>query len=96
DLLKVYKETRNGLIGADYSSKLSPALSAGCISARTIYHEVKKYEHARVANDSTYWLIFELLWRDYFRFVAAKYENKIFYGQGIRKKETRWQHDVTK
>ena len=96
DLLKSYKETRNGLIGADYSSKFSPALSLGCLSARTIYYEVKKYEQVRVANDSTYWLIFELLWRDYFRFVAAKYGNKIFHAQGIRKKETQWQHDLKK
>ena len=33
DCLKDYKETRNGLVGADYSSKLSPWLSTGCISA---------------------------------------------------------------
>jgi deoxyribodipyrimidine photo-lyase len=37
DLLKTYKETRNGLIGADYSSKFSAWLSLGCISPRTIY-----------------------------------------------------------
>jgi deoxyribodipyrimidine photo-lyase len=49
-----------------------------------------------VANDSTYWLIFELLWRDYFRFVAAKYGTKIFQAQGICKKETQWQHDVAR
>jgi deoxyribodipyrimidine photo-lyase len=94
DLLKHYKETRNELIGADYSSKFSVALAHGCISPRTIYYEVKKYEQQRVANDSTYWLIFELLWRDYFRFAAEKYGSKIFHRKGIRNKETKWLHDV--
>lgn len=71
-------------------------MSLGCISARTIHYEVKKYEQERLANDSTYWLVFELLWRDYFRFVAAKYGTKIFRRQGIRKKEIKWQHDLIK
>lgn len=84
DLLKVYKETRNGLIGADYSSKFSAWLALGCLSPRYIYDEVKKYEQERVKNDSTYWLIFELIWRDYFRFVAKKYGNRIFQYGGIR------------
>ncbi len=85
DLLKSYKTTRNELIGADYSTKLSPWLSLGCISPRVIYSEVKRYETERVKNDSTYWLMFELLWRDYFRFAAKKYGNKIFNLNGIRK-----------
>lgn len=84
DLLKVYKETRNGLIGADYSSKFSAWLALGCLSPRYIYDEIKRYERERTANDSTYWLIFELIWRDYFRFVAKKYENRIFRYEGIR------------
>ncbi|MEM6632562.1 MAG: DASH family cryptochrome [Bacteroidota bacterium] len=98
DLLKVYKETRNGLLGADYSSKFSPWLALGCISPRAIYWEVKKYETERVKNDSTYWLIFELLWRDYFQFIAYKHGNKLFLEGGIRDRhltvhenEDRWE-----
>ncbi len=37
DLLKVYKETRNGMLGMNYSSKFSPWLDNGCISPRFIY-----------------------------------------------------------
>jgi deoxyribodipyrimidine photo-lyase len=70
--LAKYKETRNGLIGPDYSSKFSPWLAHGCISPRQIYAEVKKYEKNRVKNDSTYWLVFELLWRDFFQFVMLQ------------------------
>ena len=84
DCLKDYKETRNGLVGADYSSKLSPWLSIGCVSAVEIYHEIKKYESERVANDSTYWLFFELLWREFFRFVARRYGAQIFKRNGIK------------
>jgi deoxyribodipyrimidine photo-lyase len=84
DSLKSYKETRNGLIGADYSSKFSPWLSLGCLSPREIYWEIKKYEHDRIANDSTYWLIFELLWRDYFRFMFKKHGNKYFAKSGFK------------
>jgi len=69
DLLKTYKETRNQMLGKDYSSKLSPYLSLGSISPRTVYFQVKKYEAERVQNESTYWLIFELLWKDYFYFI---------------------------
>ena len=64
--LSTYKETRNGLIGADYSSKLSVWLWNGCISPRRIYWEVLNYEKRVKKNQSTYWLILELIWRDYF------------------------------
>lgn len=70
--LSVYKETRNGMVGEDYSSKFSAWLSLGCISPKEIYEEVKNYERVFGANDSTYWLIFELLWRDYFGFSMQK------------------------
>lgn len=57
-------------------------LAHGCISPRKIYWEIKRYEQERTANQSTYWVIFELLWRDYFRYVALKYGNQIFYEGG--------------
>ncbi len=94
DRLKVYKETRNGMVGADYSSKFSPWLALGCLSPRFIYQEVKRYEQERVNNDSTYWLIFELLWRDFFRFVAQKYGNALFSSAGLRRKYLPWQRNL--
>ncbi len=87
DLLRDYKETRNGLLGADYSSKFSAWLADGSLSPRVIYQEVRRYEAERVKNKSTYWLIFELLWRDYFRFMAKKYGNLIFRVEGIRQED---------
>lgn len=83
-----YKETRNGMIGENYSSKFSAWLAQGCISARTIYHEIKQFEKLHGANESTYWLEFELLWRDYFRFMFKKYHHKFFLQYGIKEPET--------
>ncbi|MFQ3577359.1 MAG: DASH family cryptochrome, partial [Cytophagales bacterium] len=80
--LSVYKETRNGMLGLDYSSKLSPWLAFGCVSPRQVYHEIVRFEHERQKNDSTYWLIFELLWRDYFKWLSLKYGHKMFVPSG--------------
>jgi len=83
DLLSTYFETRNGMIGGDYSTKFSPWLAHGCLSPRMIYHEIQKYESKVVANKSTYWVIFELIWRDYFRFFCEKHGDKVFLPGGI-------------
>jgi deoxyribodipyrimidine photo-lyase len=93
DRLQTYKETRNGMLGADYSSKFSAWLALGCLSPRYIAQQVQKYEQERVANDSTYWLIFELLWRDYFRFICAKHGNQIFKRSGLQGVDLTWQQD---
>jgi deoxyribodipyrimidine photo-lyase len=82
--LSNYKETRNGMVGDDYSSKFSAWLAIGCISPRYIYEEIKNYEKQFGANDSTYWLIFELLWRDFFRFMFKKHQTKFFLYAGIQ------------
>ncbi|WP_100611341.1 DASH family cryptochrome [Confluentibacter lentus] len=85
-----YKLTRNGLIGVDYSSKCSPWLANGSLSARTIYWEMKRFEQEHVKNESTYWLIFELIWRDYFKYISMKHQNNIFKIGGILQKEYEW------
>ena len=91
--LKAYKDTRNGMLGADYSSKFSPWLALGCLSPRYIYEQVQDYEAQHVKNDSTYWLIFELLWRDYFRFICAKHGVRIFRRSGLQGVEIAWKQD---
>ncbi|TAE23993.1 MAG: DASH family cryptochrome [Candidatus Kapaibacterium sp.] len=93
DCLKNYKETRNGLIGADYSSKFSAWLALGCLSPRFVFAEVQRYERERVTNDSTYWLVFELLWRDFFRFTARKYDTALFRASGIMNVKRSWNLD---
>ena len=57
-------------------------LAHGCLSPRQIFWEITRYEKQRTANQSTYWVIFELLWRDYFKFVALKFGDRLFYKSG--------------
>lgn len=78
-----YHDTRNGLLGTDFSSKLSLWLAHGALSPRLIYAEIQRFEREVCANRSTYWLFFELLWRDFFRFVAAQHGTRIFQAGGL-------------
>jgi deoxyribodipyrimidine photo-lyase len=94
DRLRGYKRTRNGLLGAGYSSKLSPWLTLGCLSPRRVYAEVERYERERVANDSTYWLVFELRWRDFFAFQFLRHGSQHFRREGIRNRtDIEWRED---
>jgi deoxyribodipyrimidine photo-lyase len=95
DRLRVYKETRNGMLNPDDSSKLSPWLALGCLSPRYVHAQVIQYEAERVKNDSTYWLIFELLWRDYFRWMSAKHGDRLFRDSGLRGLKLPWKTDLT-
>jgi deoxyribodipyrimidine photo-lyase len=94
--LQYYKRTRNGLLGVDYSAKLSPWLANGSISARTIFWEVKQFEKEIQQNQDTYWLIFELIWRDFFKYVSLKHGNSIFKLGGILNKEYNWERSKEK
>ncbi len=91
--LAFYKKTRNGLLGTDYSSKFSPWLANGSISPTLIYREVKKFEAEVTKNEDTYWLVFELLWRDFFKYISLKHGNEIFKVGGILKKKYSWGND---
>jgi deoxyribodipyrimidine photo-lyase len=84
NLIKQYKQTRNALDDWNSSSKLSMWLANGCLSAKTVYHTIKQYEKECGDNDSTYWLYFELLWREYFQWYLAKHQNKLFHFSGIK------------
>jgi deoxyribodipyrimidine photo-lyase len=67
-------------VPAPYSTKLSPWLALGCVSARTIAAEVRAYEAGSPggANESTYWVLFELLWRDFFKVGALAWGDSLF------------------
>jgi len=92
--LSRYKKTRNGLVGEMYSSKLSPWLANGSISARTIYYNIRKYEQEIEKNQSTYWLVFELIWRDFFKYVSLKHGKDLFRKEGILNKNYSWSLDI--
>lgn len=82
--LETYRDTHNQLLGANASSKLSPWIANGSLSVRYIYQEIRKFEKERVENDSTRWLICELLWRDFFHFNALKHGSNLFLKGGIQ------------
>jgi deoxyribodipyrimidine photo-lyase len=54
--MAAYKETRNGLIGKDYSTKLSAYLAHGCITARQVHATMARFEDgdASTANSAVF------------------------------------------
>ena len=78
-----YKRTRNGLVGLDYSSKWSLWLATGALSPRQAYAELRQFEATRGATESSYWLWFELLWRDYFRFLHMQHGRALYRARGL-------------
>lgn len=78
-----YKATRNALTGRDFSSKLSPWLASGALSPRQVWAALQAFEHAHGANEGSYWLGFELLWRDYFRFLHLRHGAALYRARGL-------------
>ncbi|KAI4301420.1 hypothetical protein L6164_034701 [Bauhinia variegata] len=77
--------TQESIYGASFSCKISPWLSAGCLSPRSMFDELKKTAGRAISASSnrndggsgasstgTNWLMSELLWRDFFRFITKK------------------------
>lgn len=91
-----YKNSRNGLLGSDFSTKLSAYLAQGCITARQIHEKLAKYEdgndeslaesqgYGEGENEGTKAIRFELLWRDYMRLCNRKFKGKLFLRSGFR------------
>lgn len=96
ELLTGYRWSRNKSDGLDYSSKLSPQLALGCISPREIFEKVKAYEANIKKNQSTWWLVFELVWRDYFTFKSMRLGTAIFKTKGYKDKNISWENDPSK
>ncbi|GAA6058499.1 hypothetical protein JCM10212_006938 [Sporobolomyces blumeae] len=78
-----YKQTRNGLLGHSYSTKLSPFLAHGMVSPRLVMQYLAEHEERFTQTQNTYWVQFELLWRDYFFYTARKFGNNIFLLGGL-------------
>ena len=83
-LAHTYKATRNQLSGLDYSTKFSVWLASGALSARMLYKHLQDFEAEHGANDGSYWIWFELLWRDYFRFLHLRFGAQLYRRSGLR------------
>ncbi|MCF2946623.1 DASH family cryptochrome [Paraglaciecola aquimarina] len=77
-----YKQTRNDLHGLHRTTMFSPWLALGCLSPKQVWRAITEYEHTNQANDSTKWLKFELLWREYFQWLARHNGNELFTFKG--------------
>ena len=89
DAIATYKTTRNALDEDMASSRLSFWLANGSLSARQVATEIRRYEQARTQNESTYWLWFELLWREYFHWYAMRHGGCLFRYRGVSGARTR-------
>jgi deoxyribodipyrimidine photo-lyase len=83
-----YKATRNGLSGTDFSSKLSPWLATGALSAAQAIAAIRDFEAEHGANDGSYWLWFELLWREHFRLLHLQHGAALFRARGLTRQPT--------
>ena len=71
EMRRIPLERRTSIhLASDFSCRISPWLALGCLSPRNIYAEVKKYSSKDGTKSTTF---YELLWRDFFRFITYKY-----------------------
>ena len=94
--MSAYKDTRNGLLGLDFSTKLSAWLALGSITARQVHWQLIDFEDGKTdigkgaqgygkgENKGTAAVRFELLWRDYMRLCTRKFRTRLFYLAGYR------------
>lgn len=83
DAPSIYKQTRNALDDWTHSTKFSAWLANGSLSVKVLLNRLRQYQREVVANDSTYWIWFELLWREYFYWYAEAHQQQLFTFQGI-------------
>ncbi|KAL1832943.1 hypothetical protein DCAR_0102979 [Daucus carota subsp. sativus] len=78
----------DSIYGANFSCRISPWLAMGCLSPRAMFDELKSSASRSISAASTKkdggsgssdtgmnWLLYELLWRDFFRFITKKYSS---------------------
>ena len=94
-----YKDTRNGLLGLDFSTKLSAWLALGSVTSRQIHWMMMEFEdgltdlgkdapgYRQGENKGTASIRFELLWRDYMRLCTRKFGSRLFLLDGFRQEK---------
>ncbi len=91
-----YKTTRNALDDWTHSTKFSAWLANGSLSVKVLLNRLRHYERNVIANESTYWIWFELLWREYFYWYAVTHQQKLFWFKGIAQHAPLTQFDKTR
>jgi len=83
-----YRETRDALMGEDSSSRLSPWLASGTLSAREVNAALVAHEERCGSSEHTKWFRMELLWRDFFQLVALQQGRRLFLRRGFAGRST--------
>ncbi|MBU6121786.1 DASH family cryptochrome [Hymenobacter siberiensis] len=84
-LIGRYDDTRNEMLGEAFSTKFSPWLANGSLSARQIWAAIDGYDATHGARSKgAMQLRLELLWRDYFRLLAHRAGPDFFRWRGLR------------
>ncbi|MDB5271201.1 MAG: cryptochrome [Hymenobacter sp.] len=84
-LIGRYDDTRNQMLGEAFSTKFSPWLANGSLSARQIWAAIDGYDATHGARSKgAMQLRLELLWRDYFRLLAQRAGPDFFRWRGLR------------
>ena len=84
-----YKTRRNGLLGTEYSTKFSPWLASGALSPRRIWQACLNLEETLGGSPEVEWIRVELLWREYFQWVAYRAGSRLFHKKGFREQAPR-------
>jgi len=90
DGLHHYKARRNGLVGTEFSSKLSPFLALGSLSVRRIWQEILRYQALHGADEGSEWLKQELLWREFFLWSEQRHGAAFHGATGLQNRQPAW------
>ncbi|MCP9931655.1 hypothetical protein KBY82_12780 [Cyanobium sp. AMD-g] len=91
--LRDYKATRNGLVGTEFSAKVSPFLGVGSLSVRRIWQEVLRYQELHGADEGSEWMQQELLWREFFLWSEQKHGDAFHAPGGLQHRPPDWVED---
>ncbi|KZZ57499.1 hypothetical protein A3762_10030 [Oleiphilus sp. HI0125] len=84
-----YKQTRNAFDGWENSSKWSFWLANGSLSVKQAAQALKEFQVVHGENEDNGWLMFELLWREYFQWYARAFNKRMFLVDGLFDQEKR-------
>lgn len=87
-----YKNTRNGMLGKNYSSGFSVYLANGALDVKDLWNAIDQYEVKFGRNAGSEWLKVELLWREYFRWQGVWQKKRLFTREGYRTPAKLLQH----
>jgi deoxyribodipyrimidine photo-lyase len=86
--LKTYKDTRNQLMGSEFSSKFSPFLAVGSLSVRRIWQALEAHQTIVGPSEGCDWMRQELLWREFFLWSERAHGAAFYNESGIQGRQS--------